>query len=452
MWMKNTLISEKKLNIYKAHGCKGNCYKCTRKCSDAEQIDVQSTIVDGDIDKRYDAYGIAIDLGTTTIAAALVGFDFKNQAGEVALTSSCVNHQRKYGADVISRIDRASDPVTAEDLRRLVTQDICGLVKEFSMKAKSEATTICIAGNTTMLHLLRGYSVSGLGKYPYEAKSLDLEVFTGEELSPDLSGYKVTLFPGISAFVGADIVAGIYALDMVEHPDKKSLMVDLGTNGEIAYFDGARIYATSTAAGPVFEGGGISCGVPAINGAIKHINIGDFFPELDIIGNDKPIGLCGTGVLETVSELLRTGLMDDTGLLCDEYFDSGYPLTREKDITITQGDIRNVQLAKAAIYSGIVNVLDGRDADSVYISGGFGSHIDIDRIKNLKMFPEELVPKALAAGNTSLKGCIKYLVQDLVGDGEKALLEIKRITEISEVIQLAELDQFDSDYIEAMNF
>ena len=144
--------------------------------------------------------------------------------------------------------------------------------------------------------------------------------------------------------------------------------------------------------------------------------------------------------------------MDDTGLLRDQYFESGYPLTGEKDITITQGDIRNVQLAKAAIYSGIVNILNGRDADSVYISGGFGSHIDIGRIKDLKMFPEELVPKALVAGNTSLKGCIKYLVQDLMGDSEKALLEIKRITEISEVIQLAELDQFDSDYIEAMNF
>ncbi|SFQ31198.1 protein of unknown function [Butyrivibrio proteoclasticus] len=452
MWMKNTLISEKKLNIYKAHGCKGNCYKCTRKCSDAEQIDVQSTIIDGDIDKRYDVYGIAIDLGTTTIAAALVGYDGNMQTGEVACTASSVNHQRKYGADVISRIDRASDPETAKYLEQLVIQDICGLVKELSMKAKSEVTTICIAGNTTMLHFLRGYSVLGLGKYPYSPKSLDLEVLAGEELSPELSGYKVTLFPGISAFVGADIVAGIFSLDMVEHPDKKSLMVDLGTNGEIVYFDGTKIYSTSTAAGPVFEGGGISCGVPAINGAIKHINIGDFFPELDIIGNDKPIGLCGTGVLETVSELLRTGLMDDTGLLCDEYFDNGYPLTREKDITITQSDIRNVQLAKAAVYSGIVNVLNGRDVDSFYVSGGFGSHIDIDRIKNLKMFPEDLVSKALAAGNTSLKGCIKYLVQDLMGDGEKVLLEIKRITEISEVIQLAELDQFDSDYIEAMNF
>ena len=440
------------MNIYKAHGCTGNCYKCPVKCSDAEEIEVQNTLIDGSFDRDYDAYGIAVDLGTTTIAAALVGIRRDNNTGEVIDSASCVNHQRRYGGDVISRIDKASDKFVASDMQMLVKRDISGLVKELSNKIRNSIDVICITGNTTMLHLLRGRDVSGLGKYPYTPVTLEYEVIAGAELGDDFSESTVVIFPGISAFVGGDIVAGLYALDVLSYPEKTSALVDLGTNGEIAFFDGKVIRVTSTAAGPVFEGGGISCGVPAIRGAIKHINIKDFFSELDIIGSVEPIGLCGTGVLEAVSELLRVGIIDYTGLLSDKYFEKGYPLTSSGDIRLTQNDIRNVQLAKAAIYSGLSNVINGKSVGTLFVSGGFGSHIRMDRIMNIKMFPEGISRNILSAGNTSLKGTIRYVVRHLTGNSEKALLDIKRICEVSQVVQLAELNQFDSEYIEAINF
>lgn len=430
----------------------GNCYKCPRKCSDAEAIEIQSTLIDGSFDKNYDAYGIAVDLGTTTIAAALVGISNEDNTGEVLDTASCVNHQRRYGGDVISRIDKASDSFAASDMQMLVKRDISGLVKELSRKVRSSIDIICIAGNTTMIHLLRKYDVSGLGKYPYTPQSLEYEVLSGMEFDDALSESTVFIFPGIAAFVGGDIVAGLYALDVLSNPDRSSLLLDLGTNGEIAFFDGSVIHATSTAAGPVFEGVGISCGVPAVKGAIKHINIKNFSPELDIIGGVEPIGLCGTGVLEAVSELLRVGIIDDTGLLSEKYFEKGYPLTVTGDIKLLQNDIRSVQLAKAAIYSGLYTVTNGENVDNLFVAGGFGSHIHMDKIMNLKMFPKDITGNILAAGNTSLKGCIRYVVEHLTGNSRKALWDIEKICEVSQVVQLAELDRFDSEYIEAINF
>ena len=476
------------------------------------------------INDSYGKYGIAIDIGTTTIAMALVKIDADNINSDdnaanadtgnkaqsmVVDTISGINHQRQYGADVISRISAASEQGkdTAVKLRETIINDIEELItkllvrndlyikneveingnyeskKESKCDALRNLCGITICGNTTMLHLLRGYDVSGLGKYPYEAQSLEIEEMTLDKIIGDdtyqlpectepnenkirkdsiLHDTSVTILPGFTAFVGADILSGIYALD-ITNSNKKSLFVDLGTNGEIAYWNGTELKVTSTAAGPVFEGGGISCGVASVPGAISHVTI---TPPYEVkgqtIADEEPIGLCGTGVLEAISELIRLGIVDKTGLLADEFFEKGFPLAKgtSKDIVITQQDIRNVQLAKAAIYTGIKTILDGDTPDIVYLAGGFGTNIDIKKIMNLGMFPLDFGGKIVAKGNTALKGCIKFIEEAQAsenGDSDSKASatmrnKLEQIRALSKEVVLAEADAFDEEYIEAMNF
>ncbi|MBE5825921.1 MAG: DUF4445 domain-containing protein [Butyrivibrio sp.] len=470
-------------------------------------------------------YGIAIDLGTTTIAAALV--ETCGIRSRIVATASCVNSQRKYGADVISRIAAAAESEEAgNDLRNLVRNDIDDLMMklgitgntapadsgiatcspsdaktDMDIESTAEISNIVIAGNTTMLHLLTGKDVSGLGVYPYTPVSLDREVFSwgkeplsgAGEGSPQekigLQNAKVTLLPGISAFVGADIVSGLYYIE--GKSSKTSLFIDLGTNGEMALIEDDKIKVTSTAAGPVFEAGGISCGVASVPGAIAHVELKEdaadpkegfgvsqdenrsklskpgWQVKYETIDGAKPIGLCGTGVMELVSELARCGIIDETGLLAEEFFDNGFPVTEDGSIRLTQKDIRNVQMGKAAIASGIRALLSyaEKGPDRVYIAGGFGSHIDVEKIAHIKMLPPGFAGKIVAVGNASLKGAVRYLTKTLLEESgdiaccpnsektkETPDRELKRIINRAAVIELAATDSFDEDYIESMNF
>ncbi len=407
------------------------------------------------------AYGIAIDLGTTTIAAALI----QNTADgyRVVGTSSCVNSQRKYGADVISRISAAEDAGIRQALRNTVVTDIENLIKELTtshnityLGKSPDLKAITITGNTTMLYLLEERDTKSLGKYPYTAEYLDKEWMLSDIMLDDIPDIGLTVLPGISAFVGADIVAGLFTLEL--NREEKFFFLDLGTNGEMAFYDGENLKVTSTAAGPVFEAGGISCGVASVPGAICHVRINGTGQNrrviIDTIGGAEPIGICGTGVMEAVSELVRTGLADETGLLTEEYFDEGFPLTDDGRIRLTQSDIRNVQLAKAAIYTGAKALLDGKIPDKVYISGGFGSKISQENVEELHMFPREFDGKIIAIGNSALKGAAEYTACVLSGwEAEAdASAKLDLITDMAQLTELATMDGFDEDYIAAMNF
>ena len=408
------------------------------------------TIEVGGRDNGKGTYGIAVDLGTTTIGACLI----KQEAGgyEVLASAATQNHQRKYGSDVISRIAAAEDKAAAEDMERLAASDIEALVKDLA--GDRDLKIITIAGNTTMLHLLNGYDVSGLGKYPYTPYALGSVKWPTDIIFKNIENLTLCELPGISAFVGADIVAGLYTIPFEE--GKKFFFLDLGTNGEMAYYDGEKLKVTSAAAGPVFEAGGISCGMASVPGAISHVEIGSEgrITRLETIEGQKPVGICGTGVMEITSELVRCGIIDETGLLSDEYFDEGFPLTEDGSIRFTQQDIRNVQLAKAAIFTGIQALLEGQVPDKVYIAGGFGSSIDPAKIANLKMFPGAFDGKIACVGNTSLKGAAKYTAAVLAGwDSETdAGHELELICDSAQVIELAARDSFDEEYLEAMNF
>lgn len=376
---------------------------------------------------------IGIDLGTTTLAAHLV----EGSSGEILAVSSMVNPQRVYGADIISRM-KASLEGKGDDLKKLIRDGLRALilrVRQGAPPGVKSIERIAIAGNTTMIHLLMGYSCEGLGIYPFTPittmpiTSSFHELFAedhlpgpggfgaGElekELLEELDGVPVSILPGISAFVGGDVLTGLGVCSF-DCSEEVCLLIDLGTNGELAIGNKEKLYVSSTAAGPAFEGGNISIGAGSVPGAINRVRLGDTIPEIKTIGGGKPVGICGTGVVELCSELLRTGGMDETGLLCEEYFQNGYPLYRDSQVRLafTQKDVRELQLAKAAIRAGLELLLRNygvswEQVKRVYLAGGFGFELDISMAVHIGLLPEELKDRIVTVGNSSLTGAVRY--------------------------------------------
>lgn len=385
---------------------------------------------------------LAVDIGTTTIAAALV----EKETGAVLATAGCGNSQRIFGQDVLSRI-KASVAGTGEKLKTLIRQDILNLLEEIQKKQKDIVIEhIYIAGNTTMEHLYMGDSCEGLGKAPFTPVSL-------AERKDSLSNIPVTLLPGISAFVGADIAAGMLACGMDEE-ERPSLLLDLGTNGEMVLALEDKMIATSAPAGPALEGGNISCGVASVTGAISKVRVIGERTIIGTIGNAPATGICGTGVLELVAGLYENHIIDASGQMKEKYREEGFPLARMKDgkqITFTQQDIREVQLAKAAIHSGIELLLEHAgismgEIKKVYLAGGFGVYLDVHIAAGIGLLPAELEKCTKAVGNTSLQGCIAY------GSSEENRSRTEEMIKKCESINLAEQADFEERYVANMNF
>lgn len=373
---------------------------------------------------------VAIDIGTTTIAAALVDAG----SGQVLDTVTCVNHQRAFGADVISRI-QASNDGKKEELQQLVCTDLRNLITDLG--EDPETIPVVIAGNTTMQHLLLGLSCETLGVAPFTPVDISLH-----EVKNQL------LLPGISTYVGADIVAGIVATGMDQN-EEVCLLIDMGTNGEMAIGNKDKIMVASTAAGPAFEGGNISCGVAGIPGAISRVTITGGTAQCETIGGKEPVGLCGTGVLEVMYELLKEEIVDETGLMDDEYVDDGFPLAG--DIVFTDRDIREVQLAKSAIRAGAETLIKefGVTYDGIsklYLAGGFGQKIDLEKAAGIGILPPELIDRTEAAGNTSLQGAVMAAQDDSVRE------RYLRAVAVSEEVSLSESTLFNDLYVQHMFF
>lgn len=383
-------------------------------------------------------FGIAIDIGTTTIAAQLVALE----SGRILTSCSTVNHQRAYGADVISRIEAANSG-NGDELQKLVRADLASVTARLLAQADVEAAEVkrmVIAGNTTMGHLLMGYPCDSLGVYPFTPVNIDVIRDSGQ----NIAGFgaldcETILLPGISTFVGGDIVSGLYACGFTES-DEVNLLVDLGTNGEMAIGSRERLLVTSAAAGPAFEGGNISGGSGSIPGAICHVHIdSDGKAGYDTIGDQPPVGICGTGVIEMMAELLRQELIDETGLLEDPYFEDGFPLAKTLNgtaIRFTQKDVREVQLAKAAVRAGVETLMKrygitGREIAHVYLAGGFGFKMDREAAVAVGLLPEELKGKITAVGNSSLAGAVRALTDPDWERRQRKLIENAAEVELS---------------------
>ena len=402
----------------------------------------------GDEEKKG-SYGVALDIGTTTLAAVLI----KIPDGETCGNAVSVNRQRAYGADVISRIEAANGGKLAV-LQDCIRKDILELMEKLTGQArieKSRITSLVIAGNTTMCHLLLGYSCQGLGKAPFTPVDLSLQkksweqVFGGEEYRAE-----VTVLPGISAFVGADLVAGIYSTKLWEG-ESCALLLDIGTNGEMALFAEGRLFVTSAAAGPAFEGGNISCGMAGVPGAVSHaVLFGRNRMVVKTVGNTRPEGICGSGIIDVVYEMVKHRIVDENGTLQPEFFERGYPVVKER-VYFTQEDIRQVQMAKAAIHAGIQMLL--REAgvqvsrvERVFLAGGFGTAIDVDKAAGIGLLPKELRRRVAAVGNSALAGAKCCLTEPEAGE------RMAELAKTAQEVRLALRQEFEETYLEGMGF
>lgn len=436
-------------------------------------------------------YFIAIDIGTTTIAMVLADAD----TGNICSIYTSLNHQRKFGADVISRIAAANDG-KSEELKQLAEEDLWKGIYNLIIKHKEneiQISGIFISGNTTMIHLLMGYSCQSLGKYPFVSEHLEqIEctlkdcislkanpfvwnnclVDNPEKLYKIYENVPVLILPGISAFIGGDIAAGILTCSGFE-TEEICLLIDLGTNGEMVLGNKNKLLAASAAAGPAFEGGNITCGAASIPGSISKIKIQNQRAIVKTINETiPPVGICGTGLVSTIAQLKLTKLMNRQGELRYPYNEKGYPLWNFENgekIALYQQDIREFQMAKSAIRAGIEVLMQEygctvKEISHVYLAGGFGVNLSEDDAICTGILPEEFSGKTESIGNSALQGTIQVGRSEIehavlkktnqVDEKQKnrKMIDMKGIMERIKNVSLAESKNFQKYYLQFLEF
>ena len=456
--MKDLYIDKKTLGSI-SNILEKNNYKVTVTTYNNKLLHIQ-----GNNREKY-KYGIALDLGTTTLALYLLDLN----EGRIISVLSKVNAQRSYGSDVISRINYTMENKNGlEELNKCVINQINEMIDEISKINninKDEIYNIVVVGNTTMIHMLMKVPCKNIALAPfipsftekYECGALDIGI--------NVNGI-ISLPPSISAYVGSDISAGILSSNMSKN-DKYSLLLDIGTNGEIALGNKDRILTCATAAGPAFEGANIKYGVGGIKGAISSIDLSKD-KIYETINDETPCGICGSAVLDITSELLKYEIIDETGRMIDyDEVENEYLRKRlnkdksikefiifqddDKKISFTQKDIREVQLAKASIYAGIEVLLNESnltydDIENVYIGGGFGNFMNVESAVNIGMIPESFKNKIKSIGNCAGKGAIDFLIS------EENKKEIVKIVDKCEYIELSKSKSFQEFYIDSISF
>lgn len=419
------------------------------------------------------SYGLAVDIGTTTVVGYLVNLE----TGKTETAVSKLNAQRGYGADVLSRISYAMENEDGtQTLHHLIVRQIDDMlreiVKEKGIDLKS-VTAMALAGNTTMMHFLMGLSPVRISKSPftpvwtssYHCAAGDLG-FTAYPQCP------VYLLPSVSGYVGADIVAGMLVCNM-RSKDKIQLLVDIGTNGEMALSRRGDIISCSVAAGPAFEGARIKCGVGGVAGAIDAVWMeGDEF-HFSTLFKKMPIGICGSGLVDIIALLVEYGMLDEGGRFTekDEWDPRVHSLedriqeiegqtcfvvawsdsAKQKPVYISQQDVREVQLAKAAVQAGIKTLLKHtktqfEDVDTLWLAGGFGNKLQKESAVIIGLLPKELESKIAYAGNTSGSGTIMALLSG------KCRTECDIIKKETRYLELSGLPGFNDVFIDAIGF
>lgn len=393
------------------------------------------------------AFGLAIDLGTTTVVVELVDL----QQGTVVGSAAGLNAQVKYGADVVSRITAAfADPAKLEELRAAVVaglNDLIGGLLEANGVARDAVYEAVVAGNTAMSHLFLGMSVATLAVSPYAALASILPSFPAEETGLAIHPRgRVYLAPAIQSFVGGDIAAGLAAIDL-EHQEGNFLFIDLGTNGEIVVKKSRRFTTTSTAAGPAFEGMTISCGMLALPGAVFKARYGKDGLSLETIAGQPAKGVCGTGLIDLIAGALGRGLLGVQGHILAP--SKTIPIA--PGLVLTQKDVREVQLAAAAVKTGIrmlleENALTTADLNGIYVAGAFGNYLNISNAIKLGLLPRFDRGRIRFIGNSSLAGARALLLSQ----PERARCErlVRKIRHVS----LAQGPGFQDRFVEALEF
>jgi len=402
--------------------------------------------------------GAAVDVGTTNVSLSI----FDLETGELIGTASALNPQTAYGGDVITRISHCrQDPQALSTLQSLVVEKIGALLQQAlgADHCSEQVYLMAIAANTTMLHLFAGVYPLSLALAPFRPVFIESLVLRNNDLCVRINPRgRCVLLPGISAYIGADIVAGLAAID---YRSRKgiTLFVDIGTNGEIVLIEAPdRMIATSSAVGPALEGMNISCGCRAVPGAVDSFTLDDdFSPRLTTIDGISPKGICGSGLIDLTAALLNAGLISPMGAFdprADERLRSrlsGDCYYLADGVFLSQKDVRQVQLAKAALSTGIMALLKeaGRsvdEVDEIVIAGSFGFHLNPDNLKRLGMLPHSYKGPITFAGNTSLSGAGLALIN------QEILREMQRIAQFMRVVDLASHPDFQELFISALNF
>jgi uncharacterized 2Fe-2S/4Fe-4S cluster protein (DUF4445 family) len=419
-------------------------------------------------------YGVAIDLGTTTVACYLIDLN----TGHQLAVQSMQNPQAGYGADVISRINYSMESaVNLKNLQNCIVDGISSLIKKTADTAGIEAQYIyeCVlVGNTAMNHLFLGFNPKSLSQIPFNPviKKAVYSSIQNTGLNSINKNAVVSFLPNIGGFVGSDTVGCIIAAELAVQIEKCRVLVDLGTNGEIVLSSPKGKYTCSTAAGPAFEGANISCGMQAFEGAVNSIKIADDISYTTI--SDKPaLGICGSGLIDLIAELIKSELISTTGKIADPENIKNEKINRRivskgrikhiilahpeetahnEEIIITQKDIREIQLAKAAIMAGI-NILlkiagyKSTDIDEILLAGAFGNFINKENALAISLFPDISLNKVKSLGNAAGEGAKLYLC-------DRTFTEETVKNHLSEIahIEISTHPDFQDEFVDNMYF
>lgn len=422
-------------------------------------------------------YGVAIDIGTTTVVTSLIDMMTGKELG----TASRINAQKEFGLDVLTRISYETEHPEdgKEHLQKVIIDSINEMLDEVCRKPevpgkgrieKHDIYEITVAANCTMMHMLLGVSAGSIGRAPYAPVFVKSKNLRAAEIGIQAGeGARLYCLPSVSAYIGADIVAGAYVCELRKQ-QKNVLFIDIGTNGEIVFSDHGRLLSCSCAAGPALEGMNISSGMRAAAGAIENVKITEQGVKLQIIGQEEyrqeeAEGVCGSGILAVVKELRRTGLIRKDGAfikpkdISEE--DYRYPMLEldgrkrkfkmTERLRITQGDVRQVQLAKGAILSGFYALLKkaGRtmeDLDQVMIAGQFGAHLPAESLIGTGILPKEVKEKLIYVGNSSKTGAYLALMSG------KAKQEMEELAHHMEYMELGATEGYERLFADCLMF
>lgn len=463
--------------MFKCIGVCSKCGKCKNAAlmSGANERKAKNLIFPEDFkpDTGREGYGVAFDIGTTTV----VGMLWNLKTGELIDAHAESNPQNEFGMDVISRITYCIHNYDGlNTLRKRVTGCLNSIIKFLCDKNSIDKESILKAaacGNTTMSHILTGHSPRSLAFAPFSPEYAGTFVGSAGDIGIDISDQvKFTVLPNIAGHVGGDITAGILASRFMEEKEL-TMFIDVGTNGEIALTDGERRLTCSTAAGPAFEGASVTYGMRAANGAIEKVIIDDGDVFIRTIGECEPQGICGTGIIDAVAQMLENGIIDKRGRLIStddiDRLHLSYKLKErlisegkvrkfilaEKNsgekIVITQNDIREIQLAKGAISAGVKLMLNsiGKtevDIDKVIVAGAFGNRIDRKSAVKIGIIPEVEEDCIVFVGNAAGAGVSMAMMS------ESEMRAVEDIPKLLSHVELANVEDFDKVYAKSMMF
>lgn len=408
---------------------------------------VWATLFDGKVtgvyDRRPGVYGCAVDVGTTTMAAYLIDLT----TGRQLATASMLNPQRSRGGDVITRANYTMENSEGlSELAAAVRAGVSELIDDMRAQtgvSREDVRHITVVGNTIMMHIFAGICVKYIATLPFVPAYSATRHVPARVLGMDYPCANVTLGPCVAGYVGADTVAAAIACGM-DRPGEAALLMDIGTNGEMVLRTDEGLWCCAAAAGPAFEGAHIKCGSGAVDGAIDSVKLDGDDVRVTTIGGKKPASICGSGIVSAIAEMLKAELIDETGCLEEE-------IQLAEGVSVCQKDVREVQLAKAAIAAGVEILaeaagIDVEDIQKLYLAGGFGSYIDKKAACEIGLIPMELLDRISGVGNAAGSGA-KMLAMDA-----EAIARAEELRRRMQYIELSASAGFQDRFADCMFF